>query len=226
MSVAGDRSERASKPPSPRAGDDKATTSRDAILAAAARLFREHGYIGTTLKAIADAAGMTAPALYWYFESKADLLYEFLRSTSDESYRRIESVIGTATDPVERLRRLVTGHVEVQVELLDAARAYDELTFSWDQLIKFVGQDKVAELAVSPRRHVERCRQVLEDGMASGQFSLVDVNTTAFAILNMCERISSWYHPHGPVTPTELARIHVELALRMVGVPLDARGSH
>lgn len=197
--------------------DGDSGTSRDAILAAAAKLFREHGYHGTTVKMIADTAGMTAPALYWHFESKADLLYEFLRSTSDESYDRIEAHIGDATDPVERLSRLVTGHVDVQIELLDAVRAYEELTFSWDQLIGSVGPDKVAELAAGPRRHVERCRRVLEDGVALGQFMLIDVTATTFAILNMCERISSWYSPQGPVTPAELARMHVELAFRMVG---------
>jgi AcrR family transcriptional regulator len=51
-----------------------ASGSREAILEAARRLFAEHGYVGTSLRAIAAEAGVDAALIIHFFESKANLL--------------------------------------------------------------------------------------------------------------------------------------------------------
>lgn len=192
--------------------------SRTAILAAAATLFRERGYEGTSLKLIAQAAGMTAPALYWYFDSKAELLVAFLLETADGSYRRIGERIGDATDPSEQLAGMVAGHIESNLDLLDATRAYGELTYSWEQLVKSVGEERTAELTAHQRLHYDRCRNILEAGQRDGMFDVVGLASTAFAILGMCEQLAGWYRQDGPTLRKEIVFHHVVLALRMVGV--------
>lgn len=47
--------------------------TRDQILAAAARLFAQHGYATTTLRQIADAAGIKAGSVYYHFEGKDEI---------------------------------------------------------------------------------------------------------------------------------------------------------
>jgi len=192
------------------------------ILDAAAKHFHERGYAATSLKLIADDAGLTAPALYWHFDSKADLLYHFLLDTAETSLELIGERLADATDPIERLRRLVRAHVDVQFLRLHSAQAFGGLTFSWQQLAKELGDERAARLADLQRRHVDQCREILHAGIAAGRFEVADVTTTAFAILNMCERISGWYDPEGPRTPDELAELHVDLALKMVAPGPDA----
>ena len=51
----------------------KGATNRDSIVAAAAALFWQHGYAGTTLAAIAGAADIPSGNLFYYFRTKADL---------------------------------------------------------------------------------------------------------------------------------------------------------
>lgn len=51
-----------------------AESKRDEILDAATELFTRHGYEGTSLKAIASSAGVTANTIYWYFPDKDTLL--------------------------------------------------------------------------------------------------------------------------------------------------------
>src|SRR5579864_8626546 len=55
-------------------------TTRERILASAERLFAERGFEGVSMPAIAKASGVTAGAIYKHFESKADLLFEVVRS--------------------------------------------------------------------------------------------------------------------------------------------------
>src|SRR3954464_11698845 len=56
----------------------KSQKSRDAILRAAAALFRHQGYSGTTLRQIASLAKTKAGSIYYHFDSKEEILKEVL----------------------------------------------------------------------------------------------------------------------------------------------------
>lgn len=54
------------------------TATRERVLLEAARLFRHHGYAATTLREVADAAGVKAGSIYYHFASKEEILGEVL----------------------------------------------------------------------------------------------------------------------------------------------------
>lgn len=62
------------------AGESASPTTRDRIVDAALRLFAERGTAGVSVRAVADAAGVTVPGLYYHFASKADLIREVYRA--------------------------------------------------------------------------------------------------------------------------------------------------
>jgi AcrR family transcriptional regulator len=68
-------------------------TSREQLLDAAASVFAERGYQGASVEAIAAAAGVTKGALYWNFESKADLFFSLLEERVDQ---RVRLLVGAA----------------------------------------------------------------------------------------------------------------------------------
>lgn len=61
--------------------------SRDAILLAAGQLFARHGYRGTSLASIAEAAGLSQPGLLHHFPSKKALLLAVLAERDSEDGR-------------------------------------------------------------------------------------------------------------------------------------------
>jgi AcrR family transcriptional regulator len=66
------------KPRAPSAAIHSADVTRGQILAEAARLFRHQGYAATTLRQVADAAGIKAGSIYYHFDSKDQILGEVL----------------------------------------------------------------------------------------------------------------------------------------------------
>lgn len=60
-------------------------TTRGRILAAAGRLFAEHGYANVSMPEIAKASGITAGAIYRHFESKEDLFFQAVAQRSLEA---------------------------------------------------------------------------------------------------------------------------------------------
>jgi len=72
---------------------------RDEILDAAAQLFVEHGYAGTSMNALAKAAGITPTTIYWYFDDKdAVLLAVLSRLMRSAAADYDEAALPTLTD--------------------------------------------------------------------------------------------------------------------------------
>lgn len=66
----------------------RSTTTRSDLVAVALRLFREEGYQGTTMRKIADGAGVSLGNAYYYFDGKDDLVHE-LYKVIQEDHRRV-----------------------------------------------------------------------------------------------------------------------------------------
>ena len=61
---------------------EEAAITREQLLDAAERVFRERGVAGSSLAEVASAAGVTRGAVYWHFRDKADLFAAMITSSS------------------------------------------------------------------------------------------------------------------------------------------------
>jgi AcrR family transcriptional regulator len=86
---------------------------RDCILTEATRLFGRLGYLGFTLKQLAQACDMTAPALYYFYSSKADLFKDCLLSEFAARQRVLEACAERASTLPEFAETLVETAFEV-----------------------------------------------------------------------------------------------------------------
>jgi AcrR family transcriptional regulator len=82
-------------------------TSRAAILSAALDLFQERGYEATTMRAIAQRAGVSLGGSYHYFPSKEHLVLEFYRHTHELHLAAIRPMLARERDLGARLRGTV-----------------------------------------------------------------------------------------------------------------------
>jgi AcrR family transcriptional regulator len=191
--------------------DDSDNRSR--ILSAAGALFGERGYASTSLRAIANAVGMTPPALYWYFPSKQAILHALLHAALFDFLDAVEAeVVGPA--PQDKLRQFVRAHV---LNTLEQPRILPyEALFGYRQMARFLSDEERAELVAGQRRHLDLLRGTLREGMVCGCFRELDVTATAFAIMSMCDYVNSWWKPDRRIGAEELAAQYEDLAMRMV----------
>ncbi len=81
--------------------------SRARIREAARSLFRERGFDGATLRAIADRAGMGASSIYRHFQSKEELLIDELSEMQEEAWTRFRAADDRNRPTVDRLREFL-----------------------------------------------------------------------------------------------------------------------
>lgn len=84
----------------------------DAILAAAINVIGQAGYHNAPISRIAREAGVADGTVYLYFKNKEDVLISILRETISQISTKIEELFAAETDPVRKLRHLVTVYFE------------------------------------------------------------------------------------------------------------------
>jgi AcrR family transcriptional regulator len=85
------------------------------IVAAAAELFRKHGYRGTNIDDIGVAVGISGPGIYRHFKSKEAILVELIEGSVGRTRRDVRAALGSDQTPHEALRRLVRDTVETGI---------------------------------------------------------------------------------------------------------------
>jgi len=100
------------------------------ILEAAVHLFAHKGYDATSIREITEAAGVTKPMLYYYFENKEGLCRAIFARFLEQHHSRLREVLESETDPFELLVGVVWGAFDICRQNMDFARLFLALYFS------------------------------------------------------------------------------------------------
>ncbi|MPY56381.1 TetR/AcrR family transcriptional regulator [Streptomyces spongiae] len=186
--------------------------SAERILDAAAALFIEGGYEGTSVSSIAKSTGMTAAALYWHFPSKIDILFAVLERDVREGYAEVEKAV-RSQEPRQRLREYVDAFVRQQI------REAETRNFSYSTLISSLPQELRQEMLKLGAPYIDLLRGILTSGREAGVFEFADVRVTAFAISTMCEYVFTWFRANRSLSQDAVCALYTDLAVRMVSTP-------
>jgi AcrR family transcriptional regulator len=181
--------------PAAAAGNGKPTVRRDLMMNEiydqATRLFAERGFAGTSFQDIADAVGLTRPALYYYVKSKDELLAKLVAEITEGSAAGISAIARRADlDPAAKLHAIMTTSVQRQAQY--AAR-FQLLIRSEAEL-----PDDLAEAHEAGRRAVLKAvARVIDQGIEEGVFRPVDARIAALGLLGMNNWVAWWFQPDG-----------------------------
>ena len=89
---------------------------RAEILAAAERIFVDHGYEGATIRKIADEVGLSSTALYMHFSDKSEILHEICERAFEQLLVMNRAVLDEPGTPEQRMRRLMQSYVRFGFE--------------------------------------------------------------------------------------------------------------
>ncbi|MER6572065.1 TetR/AcrR family transcriptional regulator [Streptomyces sp. NPDC001093] len=190
-----------------------AAPRRGELLGIAAEVFAEHGYNATTVRRIADHAGMLAGSLYYHFDSKESMLEEILRTFLDELWDGYDTVLASGLGPRETLQALVTESFRE----IDRHRA--AVAIYQKESRQLVAQERFAFLAESQVRFEKAWLGTLERGVAEHVFRAdLDVRLTYRFVRDTVWVAASWYRPGGGHSPEEIARQYLSMLLDGIAV--------
>ncbi|WP_112276867.1 TetR/AcrR family transcriptional regulator [Lentzea terrae] len=185
----------------------------ETLLKAAAELFYERGYDGTSIQDLATRLGVAKSAIYHHVPSKEALLSLAVDRALDGLFAEVTKLESVGGRAVDRLEHLVRGSIAVLV---------DELPFV-TLLLRVRGNTETERDALARRREFGQIVTALvAQAVAEGDLR-ADINPAMSTrlLFGMVNSLIEWYRPQGDLTTADLAETVVAVAfdgLRIRGV--------
>ncbi|MES2999557.1 MAG: TetR/AcrR family transcriptional regulator [Pseudomonadota bacterium] len=166
--------------------------TREKLLRLAARSFGTQGYSATTMRDIADQAGIEAASIYYHFSSKEDLVEAVMshggESIVEELKAHLDELPRTASADT-RLRAAVIGLLKAEIKYGDYALAHARLLAQLP--------DKVRERQVKRReQHQKLWTTLIEDLRDEGFLRPdIDIALARVFILSCVNSVQTWFNP-------------------------------
>jgi AcrR family transcriptional regulator len=176
------------------------------LLRVSAAAFARKGYRGTSLQEIAEALGMLKGSLYYYINSKEDLLYEVVRTSTQASLSAVEALSQDTSEPgLDRLDRMIEVHIRELLLHLDEATVY---------------LNDITKLSASRRRqlpdkqYTHIFHSLITEGQKDGSIrSDLDDTLLLRTLLGYVNSVFKWYDPAGSYTIEDVSH-HTRAILR------------
>ncbi|GAA4825348.1 TetR/AcrR family transcriptional regulator [Nocardioides caeni] len=181
---------------------------REELLRIAAQQFAQKGFRNTTVRDIADAAGILSGSLYHHFDSKESMVDEILQTFQDELFGQYDAILASGDDARTKLERAV----RVSFEAIDQ-HPHEVAIFQndADHLGSF---DRFGYLADRNAQSRQVWVTLIEEGIAAGALRPdLDVTLTYRFIRDTVWVAVRWYRPGGGLGHTDVADQYVRILL-------------
>lgn len=190
------------------APSDVRSARRSEMVEAAAKLFSQRGYHGTSIQHLADALGLQKGSLYSHIGSKEELLFDVVNDGADRFLERGEQAHAMPAFASVRLRRLLVNHVETAIEHLHAATVFLN---EW----RYLSEDRRRIVQEKRDRYEQIVRDIVDEGVSTGEFrDDANVRFAARLVLSAGNWTYAWFKPGGELGPTEIGEKFADLLIR------------
>lgn len=159
------------------------------------------------MQEIVAAAGVTKGAMYHYFSSKDDLLYEIYHRLLGMQTERLTAIAAGPGTAEQRVRAAAADVVE------STLTSIDEAIVSF-RSIHMLPQPRRAQVRMERRRYHERFRALVEEGQRAGAFRKdVPADLAVHFFFGAVNQLGTWYHRDGELKSQQIAEHYAEMFL-------------
>jgi TetR/AcrR family transcriptional regulator, cholesterol catabolism regulator len=160
---------------------------RREMLDAAVELFRERGYLGTTVDDIAARAGVTKRTLYHHMGNKENILAEIHSQFIEDGLRKWRNIVAAGGAPTDVLKRLIGEHIAILIENRDAIAVFLEES-------KHLNPELRADINAQRREYEMILRETIATGVQAGDLALPssDVPVVTSLVLGGLNEMYRW----------------------------------
>ena len=169
------------------------------VLKTSAAVFAEKGFHSTSMRDISRATKMSLSGLYYYFDSKEELLFliqDYCFSTVIGDCRRLLSGID---NPVRRLTLLIENHLNYFVHNMNEMKVLSHEANS-------ISGDLFRKINAKKRQYVDLLIKLLDEIAREQRIKHVDIRVAAFSLFGMMNWIYNWYDPRKDLDVASLSQ--------------------
>ena len=180
---------------------------RDKILAAAVQLFAEYGYHASSMRDIAQIAGIRAASIYYHFPGKQALLVVIMETHMRQLNANLERIVTKPFTFEKRLYEALSNHIILHT-------TYKPEFFIIDTEIRALQGENRENILALRDRYEDLIQVLLQEGIEQGILSQTDVKIASYAIIAMCTEVAQWFRPRGRLTVQQVIEIYFQMITR------------
>lgn len=162
-------------------------------------LFQERGYAATSMRDLAQDLGIEAASLYSHIKSKEEILQKICFRMAEEFFSAWREVELENSSQAAKMEKAMIAHVKVITKDTDASAVFFN---EWRHL----SEPFLSEFLGMRDDYEGRFKKILRDGMASGEFKIVDEKFMMLTLLSSLNWTHNWYKPEGNLKPEEIGK--------------------
>lgn len=175
----------------------KNVSRKDVIIKKAAALFRKKGFVGTSMRELAENIGVEASSLYNHIGSKSEILQHICFSVANEFMIHFNETEKSGSKTIVKLENLVKFHIHMMLD------AYDEVyvaNHEWKQL-----QEPFLSNFLNQRKSYEsRMIELIKTGIEKKELKNIHPHVAVFTILSAVRGLEFWQRHKKNVSVREL----------------------
>lgn len=190
-----------------RNGTQKSLDRAREIYLTAAEIFFTKGFEATSLNDIADALGITKAGLYYYVESKQDLLFQIMNLGLDKVKNEVLEPAREITDAEARLKFTILNHARL------SAGGNHAVVILSDEIscLNFAQREQILKRR---RLYFEFVRDTLLELEKEEKLHKIDVTTATFTLFGMILWLARWFHSSGKISIDKVCEDVCQIALQ------------
>jgi len=169
------------------------------LLTTAAKLFRERGFVGATIRDLAQAANMRPGSIHYRYATKQDLLLELLKRALHRAFHAVHQAIESTDDPHTKFRRALRAHVRLLCSGDDTVYV---LMYEWRWLTGPARKELVRWRDTYDQLWDSILKEADDNGLLVPGIDIKLIRLLGLGALNWS---AQWFNPNGERSPDELA---------------------
>lgn len=187
--------------------EERRREKRNKILDEAGRLFVSNGIESTKIIDIANAAGVAKGTVYEYFESKDDIVIEWMNGIFGEFRSSVEEKIRNVTGAREKLRIFLEESAREFTNIVVNTRVIMQDRFmnicrsnNLERSVNMVADDKIAAIVFENiSSEFKLINDIIKEGQCSGEFRKdINIRMIPFLILSLLPFLGMMKQPDFP----------------------------
>ena len=171
---------------------------KEQIVNVAAKLFKQKGFVATSMRDLAAELGIEAASIYYHFKSKEELLEKICFDMADKFITNAREVNDIYFNAEEKLRMAIKLHVQTITENQNQSSVF---LSEWRNL----SEPKLSLFRQLRQQYENQFTIILADGEKEDIFDDVDKKFAVLSILSTINFINEWYKPDGRMNASEIA---------------------
>lgn len=182
------------------------SNKREVIFSEAAKLFKEKGFGGTSMRDLAEKVGIEAASMYNHIRSKDEILEEICFKIAHEYVSHISEIEDTQQSCRDKIKAIIRLHVRL---IINDANAVSVANNDW----KYLTATKMALYKDIRKGYEKRFAEIISKGIKEGEFKEINVSVALFTMLSSLRWIELWYKPDREISAEKLEEDLTQLLL-------------